>query len=68
MGEMRLMGWRRALPFDLGQSFEVVIATVQAEPAFMVLQFVGSVEVQGAFEASVMVVRVISKHMLYSRG
>lgn len=51
--ERGFIGGSGALPLNFGQALEVVVAAVEAESALMVLQFVGSVEVEAALHTSV---------------
>lgn len=62
LGEGRFVRGRYSLPLHLCQSFEIVVATVEAESALMVLQLVGSVEIERAVEASVLRESIICKH------
>lgn len=52
VGEVGALG-RRALPLYFGQSLEVVVAGVEAELSFVVLELVGGVELEAAVETSV---------------
>lgn len=62
MGKGRLVRGRYSLPLHLRQSFQIVVATVEAKSPLVVLELVRSVEVEGAVDASVVRESIICKH------
>lgn len=54
MRKLWFVGWGcSALPLNFGQALKVIIATIEAESALMILQFMRSIEVQIAFETTI---------------